>query len=360
MDEVFLRSSAEDPSADEVLDAGDGRQFPRWVWPLTVLLVAAGVMTAALVHSHHATPRAAPTPVGPTASAGIGLSSDFVDALIAIPDYGEFVTLSGGVVTVLDAAGRPLAASLLADGTPADGSQVRLVYDGAGSVIWVVPVANNAPGRLNGYDASDLHRVAHLSLPDVVDDVAVLDGRLYLLTGGRLLRVSNDRSLLEPATTINAAAGSLVADPTRHRLLYLEYTEPVQVRSWSPGGGLGRSSRLPIAKGDLAVVDGTIWVGGFPTVGGAQLARLDPATLRPGRNVAAHRLFGPGAVLDDTGDESLYVRNGSTGELWCLDGRNGAVRQHLGNLDGTIASTRQHAFVVAGPLAEIDLGTCAG
>lgn len=364
MDDVgFGRPGAQDAPADELLDVGARRTLPRWLGALA--LVAVGVAGIAIaVTGGGSGPRAAPassTPSRPHTSAGTGVTPTptTIQALIPAPGWLGFYALEDGRVAALQLNGSPRAVSAAIGA--GDGAQLGLVFDPAGAVVWVMPVGNDFAGELEAYAAADLHLILRLHLPDIVEHAAVLDGRLYLTTvSGLLLRTGPHGRSLETAAHLAGRVGAVVADPTRHRLLYLVENDPAVVRSWSPGGAASVGAPLPFAKGDLAVVDNVIWAGGF-AARGAILVRLDPRTLRAGHVAAVSGQLGPGALLAGSAEGVLFVRSGSLDEpLWCLDASSGAVRKRWSGLPGAVAATSGFGLVAPplGRVRVINMGSC--
>ncbi|HEV7205517.1 MAG TPA: hypothetical protein VGN18_12985 [Jatrophihabitans sp.] len=341
-----------DEDADEDLDAGGRRRIPGWFGQTLLAAAAVLVLIVANLPHPHRTPQTIRPPVHPLVIDPSPVAGSSVEALLVSRHLERIYTVIEDRLAVSDLDGGDggrFAISSTALGGPVDSARLRLVLNPADGVLWVVPLGSTGSHLIEGFDPRMLRRVARLPLPYPVDGAAVLDGRLYLTYGPELLRVSRDRKRLDLAARLAGSGGPLVADPVRHRLLYLDYYNPLSVRSWSPARGLGPAAPLPMTRGQVAVVAGTIWVGGFGT-SGAVLARLDPRTLRAGRPVELAGTLAPGTLLAAAGGRSLFVRaGGAVRPLWCLDARTGAVTQHWDDEPG----------VVAADLGAADLGAAA-
>lgn len=350
---------------DEELDAGARRRVPGWIGRTLLAGAAVAILIVANApHPRHRSQALRP-PIHPAVIHPTPVAGSSVEALLVSRRLQRIYTVIQGRLAVSDLDGGDdgrFAISSTALGGQVDSTRLRLVLNPADGVLWAVPLGSTGSHLLEGFDPRMLRRVARVRLPYPVDGAAVLDGRLYLTYGPELLRVSADRRRLDLAARLVGSGGPLVADPARHRLLYLDYYNPLSVRSWSPARGSGPAAALPLTRGQVAVVAATIWVGGFGT-SGAVLARLDPRTLRPGRSVAVAANLAPGVLLAAAGDRSLFVRaGGGTDPLWCLDGRTGAVSVRWAYAPGVVAADRG-AVALASPdgrIRPIRPSGCAG
>jgi hypothetical protein len=360
-DIVFVEPDAEEPSADEVLDVGSPRTLSRRFGVLALVVVAAAGIAAAVINEDDPkAPAALTRTASPSTSSSPAPGQDLisgtpkpVDALIPAPGRLGFYGLSNERLVAFDLNGARRATSAPVRSVPTDGPEVTLAFDAVNSLVWVIPVGDDVVGTLEAYDASNLRLAVRLQLPDVVDHAAALDGQLYLMTrSGRLLRTQPDGRSLETVTRMSDSVGAMAADPQRHRLLLLIYDRHVLLRSWVPSGAPAVSAHLPFGKGDVAVVDGTIWVGGFGKHG-AVLAKADPRTLRGARSVPVAAQLGPGALLAGSGEGILFVRSGGQdAPLWCLNAANGVVEERWSGLPGIVAST-SGAGLIAAPFEDV-------
>ncbi|MDT4949570.1 MAG: hypothetical protein QOJ37_2165 [Pseudonocardiales bacterium] len=362
MDDIeFVESDGKEPSEDELLDVGAQPTLTRRLAVLALVAVAAAGIAVAIISQDDSKPQAAPTSParsGPSSTPAPGQdlvtsAPMVIEALIPAPGRLSFYAISDGRVVALDLNGTPRAASRAVHTAPVEGSARTLAFDPVTSLVWAIPIGNDVVGTLEGYDAANLRQVVRLSLPDVVDHAAVLDGQLYLMTrSGRLLRTQRDGRGLETVTRISGSVGAVAADPQRHRLLLLLFDRQMLMRTWSPSGDPSVSAHLPFAKGDVTVVDGAIWAGGFASRR-AVLVKVDPRTLHAGHPVAVSTQLGPGALLAGGGEGILFVRSGSIDEpLWCLDATTGAVEERWSGLPGTVALTGG-AGLIAPPLGDV-------
>lgn len=352
-------------SEDEELDAGAPRRIPGWIGRTLLAVAAVVVLIVANAPHGHRRPQAIRPPVHPLVIHPSPVAGSSVQALLVSRHLQRTYTVIQGRLAVSDLDGGDdgrFAISSTALGGPVDSARLRLLLNPGDGLLWVVPLGSTGSHLLEGFDPRMLRRAARLRLPYPVDGAAVLDGRLYLTYGPELLRVSPDRRRLELATRLVGSGGPLVADPARHRLLYLDYYNPFTVRAWSPRRGDGPAAALPMTRGQVAVVAGTIWAGGFGSAG-AVLVRLDPGTLRAARPAALARSLGPGAALAAVGARSLFVRaGGAPNRLWCLDARTGAVSRYWLDEPGVVAADLGAVAIAApdGRIRPVAPSGCAG
>lgn len=348
---------------EEILDTGARRRLPRWVVVLGLVVIAVGAASVVALNGDDAAPRTRPSDSSavppPSRATAVG-----VDAVATLPDRGSIFTISGSVVREIGANG---IADRFTGGldVPSEPGHVKLLAD-TRDTVWVVPLVTGFPDRLAGVRVGALEPFFDYPLPGIVSAAAALDDEIYLVTRDRLYVADEDHRSIRYVARLPGFAGSLVADPRRARLLYLSFDRAsMHVRSLGVSGTAGgerSSAPVPIGKGDLAVIDGTIWVSGFSN-DGPVLVRLDPATLAPGRNLADGRSYGGGVSVAGIGDFSLYVRGSSAHTaLRCLDGATGALRKLWPSQQGLVVSTRGRGYI-AEPfraLARLDLGGCRG
>ncbi|MDT4937485.1 MAG: hypothetical protein QOG80_1156, partial [Pseudonocardiales bacterium] len=141
---------------------------------------------------------------------------------------------------------------------------------------------------------------------------------------------------------------ALAADPVRDRLLVLASAPSPRIFALAPDGRPLRAVALQVGNADLAVTGSNIWLTGSGPRG-AVVGLLDPATLRPGRNLAIAGQLGRGALLAAVGDQSLWLRRPDANRdvLWCTDATSGPIASWW-TMPGTVASGNGVAFVANG------------
>jgi hypothetical protein len=344
-------------AVDEVLDCSSARRRRPRGGVLTVATVAVLLVAAFAVRMRSTPPRpdAGPPPPHPTPAPTLTLPgpSPFGAGNITMTfGGGRLFALSASRLGVLDAAepgtGRHSAYIAL---DPATQDTFGLVWDGAANSVWVLPLFGRQPGNLREY-RPDLRLRRIVQLHDVAHSAAVLDGALYVTTNSGMMRIGrSDRPRRVPipqhAFQHYGDFGDVHADPTRHRVLFLTYEYSAHLESWSPTTGRSQVVRLGVANPTLAVVAGQIWLAGFRGATGV-VERLDPRTLRPVASSPLADELGPGAVIVDAGNSSILVRSGTDpGPLWCVDARDGRVRQRWFGPSGPVTGSGRDLFVAA-------------
>jgi hypothetical protein len=361
---------------DEVLDTGPRRPVPRWVITLIVGLLLIGFGGVQLYRGHH-TNRSATPSTGP--SSGIVESpapeptvtpspatASLSEVYAVIPDNTDsrLYALAGQHLYALRTNSSEQAESPVLRTGGADDTNDELVLDAVHDIVWVVPQypagnGSTARGALEGFDGRTMKLVHRIPLVGPVGDAAVLDGRLYLLGGRRLLQVRPQNGSFRNLAPTDAAAFGLTADPVRHRLLVVESAQTPVVHAFAHGR-LGPAVTLPYTRGQVVVVGSTIWAGGS-TAGTAVLTRLDPRTLRSDANLARRADFDRDASLDSSGVHSLFVINGNGDQITCLDGVTARVLHRFPPADGTFVSVSGIGFdASAAALHRVPMGRCPG
>jgi hypothetical protein len=358
MDDVeFLGAGPESDGDDDVLTVGPQRRWPRWLVVLATVIVVAGGAAAFIAkadHSPHHTAQPSLRPAPPPSTAapsprgvdGISLGPGTLTLAIA---GGQLFTLTPTRLASFEATTmRPIAAVSFGRPLRYTDRYFQITFDLGRGSIWLVPIGGRSPGTLMEFGLLDLRPLRSIPLSTTLASAAVLDGRLYLGTADHgLLGVPRNGRPISTVLRSPDGIGPLVADPDRRRLLYLTDGVPAQVRSWSPKGGAGaEEGRLDLAKADLVVVSGSIWATGYRTHGAA-VVRLDPGTLRPVRSATALAAqLGPGAIIVAGGDRDFFVRSDSTADqLWCVDGRTGAIDQMWFEPAGPVAAAPGQVWV---------------
>ena len=345
---------------EDVLSLGPRRRLPRWL--VIALGTLAVVIAAALVLTRGDTARHAAAPA-PTGSApDLSLLAGQADIAVAAD---RLYRLAGGALYRLDVTDPATPSS---DGVVAVGGldntlanvSYHLVLDAPRDRVWVVGYGA-APALVVEFDTRTLTEVGRLRWPGVVSAAAALHGQLYLAATNALVDVAPDGRTARTVPELHGQYFSVVADPTRSRLLLLGTDRGIRVETFVPSGQRAfRGPAAPFGKGSLLVVGGAIWAGGYGDRG-AVLARLDPTTLLPVAFSELTPQLGPGAILAAAGSRVLWVRSGSGGDgLWCLAASTGDQLQFW-QYDGAVASRRGAAYVAvrSGPL-DLRLGSCPG
>lgn len=222
-----------------------------------------------------------------------------------------------------------------------------------GTALWAVSVG--AKGRVYRISTTTLRPFREWNLPaqsESISSAAALDGHLYLNTEDGVYDVAPS-TLQDGQLPVVADAGrSMIADPSRHRLLLLNHDN----NGWivdeftpsEPKTVVGISLRFDAQS--LAVAGDTIWVTGATSGANPRpiLAQLDPTTLQ----VVGHR------TLDDSlppvptvvaHGNSLWVRSkDSDSQLWCINPHSGAVAHHWSAIPGILAADAGQVFVADG------------
>jgi hypothetical protein len=252
----------------------------------------------------------------------------------------------------------PGAVTAVAAATSGDGDDYQLLADAAQSRLWLV--RRQTPSVLiAAFDSRSLRPLGEVSRPGRATGAALLDGRLYVATDQGLITLSTPLGG-DLRSFASAQPQVIAADPSRHRLVVLTEGTPAKVTIL----GVGQpSAAAPFGKGDLVVVDGQIWAGGYGSHG-AVLVQLDPSTLRPGRHSPLESRLGPGAELVGAGAHDFLVRSGGGGDaLWCVDAHSGVVVHSWSQLPGPVALSPYGVFSLADTASSpmrFDSGACVG
>ncbi len=347
-------------SDEELLATGPGfGSRRRTVLIVAVLLVIAGLTVGLMVSSHNDHPRskASPqpalpvasgiTPTGPTGTGG----SDAAPAVL----MNGFVYVVRDGLLYMHALTRPLINETVVGPFRRPDASYIVVGDAAHGRIWVV---QSLVGSWTAYEyaSGTLDPIDSRTAKGNATGAAVLAGDLYIDTNVGVVRMIGPGASRLDATAMRGGR-AIAADPIRGRLLLLDLDgSAAQVRAERPGALrplLVAAPSAVIAKGSLAVVGGRIWAAGFGERG-AVLIQLDPRTLRPLGSSPIEAEAGPGAVIVASGRQDFLVRSGDGRDnLWCVDARDGAVRQTWTDVAGP-------ALLDAGPGAGLGAGSGSG
>jgi hypothetical protein len=360
----FLPESVDDNDDEEELSGG-GRGISRWLGGGVLALVCLAAVVVAMSRSHSGPPTSSPAPtqgtvftdlVGPpdiaTTPLFLGPYTGEPVLDVAVAGTGTWVLQDGGIRVLRPGQDRRDLA------IPAGLHDAHLVPDLAGGQVWLV-----APGYAQEYDAASTRSRPGVFVP-AFDAAAALDRTLYLVSANRLLRLGPGDAAAVPILSFRAPLATVVADPTRHRLLVADYARRSGVHAVTVSrDGRARvrlTSSLEIVKPSLAVAGGAIWAAGFD-IGDGVLIRLDPSTLRPVQHSTLDPLLEPGAAVVAGGESAVWVRDGDGGnQLRCIDARTGQQLQAWG-LTGAVASSSGRAVLgTIGGAAQLVLGRCPG
>ena len=367
-DVEFLSGHAGPESGADVLEFGRRRRPPRWVWLGAAALVVALVVAVAVSRHGSRHPRAAKSPstsvsvvVPQPAGSALPLASHSA-ALDVWASAREVWVLQPGHLTLLDdLTSRRSAGSFHLAAREPD-SKTVMVVDPAFGMLWVA-VEGVGVGRVLEFNAFTLDQFRELTLP-AISGAAALRGHLYVTSGARVVDIRRGAA---PRTVATAPAGtslgSIVADPSRSRLLLIDSGSPIRLWIWRPGHALTLTSGpLAFAKGTIAVAHGQVWVGGYGQSGAALLHLAASANdLTPVDISPLTGGLGPGALIVASGQRVLWVRSGAGGDdLWCMDADTGRELQHW-NLDGAVTSTAGTAVIATSSgVRPLQLSGCPG
>jgi hypothetical protein len=381
----FVSGTSGEPDDPEELDGGGRRRVPIWLLAAVLAVIAAFVLV--VVFNHAGRPTAAPAPStsarssvpatpassGPLASYSytpplpqgvgqpfaLGVEAHVFD--VAVSAEGVWALTDHGLVVLL-ANGRSVTKGLSDTRLPPGytSGSARLVVDQPANLIWVV-VAGQSGGRVMAYQMVYRNRVVDVATPPI-NGAAALDGRLYLTSDAKVFSVSTG-GVVRAAAILPATLGTIAADPSRNRLLVLDYVQHTSVWALAPrgNGGLrvGPPARVGVYPTGMVVVDGRIWIGGFDN-GDGSLFRLAPDGLRAVRHSGIHDRFHTGAIPAAGGDSALWVRDVTGTTLHCIDARTGRDLQDW-EIEGPVASRAGFAVVATtGGVVPLRLSECRG
>lgn len=378
-DVEYVPGPSDEPDGGEELDGSGRRRIPPWLIITVLVVVAAFVVVAVLNRTGRrpaATPGATvtsrpaepsdtgipftfhmPLPQGVGQPFQLGFPAHVFD--VALTRQGVWALTDQGLVQLMpDGNRRVMGLGHVRLPAVATSGAARLIVDQPADRIWVV-VKGMRRGHVLAYDLNRGGPVAGTSTPPI-NGAAALGGILYITSDKRVLSVGT-ASAIHPVVVLPHALGTVTADPTRHRLLVLDYAQRTRVWSISTDGRLqvNAPTRVHIYPGGLVVADGRVWIGGFDD-GYGSLFRLDPTRLRFVPKSENRDRFTTGAIPLVAGDSVLWVRDAQGTELHCLDARTGQDLQDW-SIDGPVAS-RTGAAVVASRagLIPLQLARCRG
>lgn len=382
-DVEFVPGPSEESDGSEDLDRSGRRRIPPWLIVAVLVVVAAIVVVAVLnrtgrpsavpaatvsaaaTHPTTQQPRSGvpytfhvPLPPGVGQPFQVGFSAHVFDvatssqSVWALTDRGLMQFLPDGNRRVMGLGGARLP-------PVATSGSARLVVDEQADLIWVV-VDGTHGGHVGAYNLSHGLLISDTSTPPI-NGAAALGGLLYITSGKRLLSVSTAPAI-HTVVALPRSLGTVTADPSRGRLLVLDYAQRTWVWAITTIGRRPRVSaptRVHIYPSGLIVAHGSIWIGGFDD-GDGSLFRLDPTRLQVVPQTANRDQFATGSVPVAAGDSVLWVRDAQGTELHCLDARTGRDLQDW-RIDGPVASQTGLAVVASrAGLVPLQLSACQG
>jgi hypothetical protein len=366
--EFYVPGDGEADADDEVLDTGKPGAGHRRLLGWAVVVCAAAAVAGLVAGTHgHGHPRV------PQVEGLLPVVVPDPTPARVLPDSAPAAVVDGAVVAL---AGNTLVWRAF-DGTttahiPIDdpSANYTLVADPAGHRVWLVRLGP-ASMRVTTYDRWGPERESSFGNGSVANDAAVLDGSLWVDTDGGVQRVSSGATGGSMDDTGMPGGYAITADPSRHRLLLVDYDSGLpRIRVQDPGRAAAVGSvSAPFGKGELVVVGGRIWAAGYSSTG-AVLARLNPRTLRPVQHSPLESYLGPGAIVAAIGSRDLIVRSGAGGQaMWCIDARDGTVQHVWSEISGSVvvvpdggARTRSGVYLATGEGAPVRLDSsgCPG
>lgn len=342
------------PPPDGLEDVvGDDGPPPRRGGGAVLLgLVAVVAVVVALTRPTDHIPAAVPTTPPPSnatsaaasappaqSSLGPALRLDGQPEDVLVAPLGIYVTESDPPALLrFDPAGRRIEAvgpSLY------DGAQVRV----AGDLAWTWMQGGAGTTFVRSFDARTLRVLATAELRGTAFSAAPYGGRLWLGTDHGLVAVAADGQVSPMPGLHVAAVYAVAADPVRHRLLVASSDAHPLLAAYDPDTRqVTTAISIDVGKPSIAVTDDTVWVAGFGNPGTVLVRGYSAATLTPRPAPPAARLVGPGAIVS-AGAHTLWLRDGGSTTLYCIDPRTGAPLQSWEGVE-SVSSAAGRAYVL--------------
>ncbi|WP_375486768.1 hypothetical protein [uncultured Jatrophihabitans sp.] len=319
----FVGDDTGENADEDVLDTGPRRPVPRWVWVVAALAVVAAalgvIVSARDDHENSARPTPTPTPstAGPS-DAGPGTP------VVGLAADGSSLYWLAGDRLHRGGGGGHVAASTPVSQQELPFDEAQLVADPQERTIWVVSFGSSADragtGVVEGFAADDLHRTVHASTRAPVTGASVLNGALFVLSAGRLLRITADATRFTQMAKVDLSARELVT--AGGSLLFAEGGNGSAIGRWTPSG-LDKPVVLETVDNALAVAGSTVFVLGTVRGQGPELNTLDPLTDKVDQQALATGLDGDLKFVA-TGRRSVIVLGSGQGtgrggpELACV------------------------------------------
>ena len=186
-------------------------------------------------------------------------------------------------------------------------------------VVWAdgaVMVGAGRPGGAEAFATADLSRSTQAQARSPINGAAVLNGALYVLASGRLLRLTAGESRFVTMASVDVRAHGLVT--AADRLLYVEGDNGSAVGQWTPSG-VREPSVLGTVDDTLAVAGSTVFVLGTTKDQQSELDTFSPLRRTVDQQALATGLDDP-LQLVAAGPRSVIVQGtGRRGdELACV------------------------------------------
>ncbi len=354
---------------DEVVEfRRPGRRGPRSRWLLAgAVLAAVGALVGVLLTRGGGYPVAAPSsrPVAsrvPSVSSAvpgaggqpIGLLTPAPAVDLVLGEHGLYVLQADGVVSRVDGG------SLLGNDTVPAGASIaqRLFVDEPAQRSWLVASAATSTVQItSGEPGVTVSRV--IRVPAQVSDGALFGGRLWLATSAGIYVLGPDDVAAARVPAYAGATIAIAADPLRQRLIATSSGWPTRMLQVRAGRVTVLPGSLLLGKTSIAVSANQIWLTGYGD--GPHVLHLDPTTLQPFAVSPVDPQVGPGAQVW-AGGSVVWVRDGGSEGLSCVDAATGEVRADWSNVSGPVASRAGAGYAVAdGAVIRLELSpACPG
>jgi hypothetical protein len=218
-----------------------------------------------------------------------------------------------------------------------------LEADAGAARVWLAGSCGPQRSVVAAYDAATLHQVWRHYVGFAVEDLAVLDGRVWLAGGPGIVELSGSGELNQvPGSP--PGVYSVTADPVHDRLLALTEGPPSRLyvlRADSLAVRLG--PLIPLAKPSIAISQGAVWVAGFGT--GRHVIRVDPDAV-DWQGLTGDQAIdeaGPGAIVSP-GRSVIWVGYTDSDAQSCLDPVTGRTLATWADLRGPVASVPGYVY----------------
>ncbi|MFL6139191.1 MAG: YncE family protein [Frankiaceae bacterium] len=350
---------------------GRRRSISGWSVIVAALVVLLGLARLTAAKDARTDVQPAPGQTAPTAPTAPTVPAPPPTGIAPLGDLGPPLTAIPGLPAAIGLGRQGLYAAQV--GPPrliriVGGEQVNevpmppepagIAVDDGAKLVWTWSTTHDGSDTITvvrGYDARSLKQVAAARLPGYPDDAVASGGRLWV-AAERLWAVGVDG----PARRLSAAHGvpfDVAVDARRHRLLVatdsaLLAVDPRTLRVLD-------ARALPLGKPSIAVVGNDAWVGDFRQ--GPLLRHVDLARSRLAAPGPATRWLSAGAVVWP-GQRVVWVRDGGTDTLWCVDPGTGALLGEWDGIQGPVVSRAGAAWVIsAGSVLPLGLTrSCSG
>ena len=350
----FVGADPGDPTDDDLLDTGPRRPVPRWVWLVAaVLAVAVGVGVVVSAHSDRAPTAIGSTPPPSTATTSVPEQSPPVTALTA--DGTSLYWLAGNRLYRAGPTGRA-ARSTPVSPQEAEFSEPQLVADPAERAVWVVSFGSadgsSGVGVVEGFATDDLRRVTRASARSRITGAAALNGALYVLAGGRLLRITTGSSGFTPIARVDLTAHGLVA--ADGNLLFVEGGNGSAIGRWTPSG-VDTPAVLETVDNTLAVAGSTVFLLGTNKDRSLELDTLRTPARTVDERALATGLDGPLQLVAAGARSVIVLGLGRRGdELACVTTANQVDAPGPAKVQALAVATSPYTAVLGSQVFQAD------